>query len=488
MTPDNPGRRLRRAAPALFPRTLLVLTLLTLALIGPVGPGAAQDSAPLQAGPSDPPRSVSVRPAARDDAISDRIERILQATGWYTDIRVDATDGVVFLDGVTGRDEHRTWARSLAANTQDVAAVVNRIAVDPQIDWSFTPAIAEIRSLIRTAWASLPLLALALVILPLAFYAAALVGRLVEWALRRQVPSPFLRRVMARTVSIPVFLIGLYIVLQVAGLTQLALSIVGGAGVAGIIVGFAFRDIAENFLASLLLSIRQPFRRGDFIQVGDQEGTVQSMNTRSTLLLSREGNHIQIPNAAVFKSTIVNFSAAAARQDYLDVGIGYDVSIDAAQEIIRQVLTGHAAVLQEPEEPLVLVDSLGSATVNLRAYFWFDGQAYSVLKIRSALLRLVKKALTDAGVSMPDEAREVIFPQGVPVLTIDEKATGVPATTHGPAGTEPGAKPALAESGAAATTSEGDLDNDTDALARHAAAAEIPEASQDLLSDDTRRI
>lgn len=470
-------------------RAILMLALLVLTGVAGGGQSAAQDTAPPQAGPNDAPRSVSVRPAARDDAISGRIERILRATGWYSDIEVRATEGVVFLDGVTETEEHRIWARSLAANTQDVAAVVNRITVDPRIDWTFAPAVAEVRALIRTGLASLPLIALALVILPLAFYAATVVGRLVEWVLRRQISSPFLRQVMARTASIPVFLIGLYIVLQVAGLTQLALSIIGGAGVAGIIVGFAFRDIAENFLASLLLSIRQPFRRGDYISVSGEEGTVQSMNTRSTLLLSREGNHIQIPNAAVFKSTIVNFSAASARQEYLDVGIGYDVSIAAAQEIIRRVLVDHAAVLEEPEEPLVLVDSLGSATVNLRAYFWFDGHAYSVYKVRSALLRLIKKALTEAGISMPDEAREVIFPQGVPVITMGgegDAAARPPTRAQAQDASLP--KPPTQEPGTSATEAEGDLDNDTASLERHAAAAEIPEAGQDLLADDGRRL
>lgn len=431
------------------------------------------------------PRAVAVEPVARDDAIANRIDSILRATDWYLNVQVQASEGVVFLDGSTQTDEHRTWARNLAANTQDVVAVVNRITVTPQTDWSFQPALNEVRALLYKGLASLPLIALALVILPIAFYAATLVGRLVDWALTRQVDSHFLRRVIARTVSIPVFLIGLYIVLQVAGLTQLALSLLGGAGVVGIIVGFAFRDIAENFLASLLLSVRQPFRRSDYIAVGGQEGTVQSMNTRSTLLLSREGNHIQIPNAAIFKSTIVNFSAAAARQEYLEVGIGYEVSIAAAQEIIRKVLADHAAVLAEPEEPLVLVESLGSATVNLRAYFWFDGHAYSVLKIRSALLRLIKKALMDEGISMPDEAREVIFPQGVPVRMMDGSSATAPAPTAAPS-SEPLPKPPADESGAAATTSEGDLENDTESLERHAAAADIPEASQDLLAGDDR--
>lgn len=432
------------------------------------------------------PRAVAVEPVARDGAIAQRIDSILRATDWYRDVRVEATDGVVFLDGTTQTDEHRTWARNLAASTQDVVAVVNRIAVTPQSDWSFKPALNEVRALLYKGVASLPLIALALVILPLAFYAATLFGRLAEWALSGQVSSPFLRSVIARTVSIPVFLIGLYIVLQVAGLTQLALSLLGGAGVVGIIVGFAFRDIAENFLASLLLSIRQPFRRGDYIVVGGQEGTVQSMNTRSTLLLSLEGNHIQIPNAAVFKSTIVNFSAAAARREFLEIGVGYEVSITAAQEIIRKVLAGHTAVLVDPEEPLVLVHSLGSATVNLRAYFWFDGHAYSVLKIRSALLRLIKKALTEEGISMPDEAREVIFPQGVPIVSVD----GIPQASASAAPASQPAAPANAppadESGAAATASEGDLENDTRSVERNAAGADIPEASQDLLDDRDR--
>jgi len=471
----------RRAALA----TVFAIVILCLAAIAV--PAKAQDSTPEAGEVSAAPQPVAVTPIARDDEIATRIEDILQATGWYPDIEVNATDGVVFIDGVTGSDEHRGWARDLASKTQDVVAVVNRITVKPEIDWSFQPAISEITILLRNGLASLPLVVLALVILPLAFYAAIFVARVIDWILHDQIGSPFLRSVIARTAAIPVFLIGLYIVLQVAGLTQLALSILGGAGLAGIIVGFAFRDIAENFLASLLLSIRQPFRRGDYIAVGGQEGTVQSMNTRSTLLMSREGNHIQIPNATVFKNTIINYSAAPARQDFLEIGIGYDVSIATAQEIIRKVLADHAAVLEEPEEPLVLVDSLGSSTVNLRAYFWFDGEAFSVFKIRSALLRLVKKALIEGNISMPDDAREVIFPQGVPLISM-EGARAAPSTADTAAiETVPAPVQKVAESGAAATTSEGDLENETESLERHAASADIPEAGDDLLStSDTR--
>lgn len=445
--------------------------------LGIAFPVHAQGTAPSDTEVSPPGQTVAVAPVARDEQIDQRITRILTATGWYRRLQVSATDGVVFLDGDTDRTEHRTWARDLAAKTQDVVAVVNRIAVSTVMDWSFGPARTQIAELIREAIAALPLIAVALIIIPLAGYAASVVARSADWLLSNRLASPFLRRVLARTLAIPVFLIGLYIVLQIAGLTQLAVSILGGAGVFGIIVGFAFRDIAENFLASLLLSIRQPFRRGDSIKVGEHEGIVQSMDTRSTLLLSIEGNHIQIPNATIFKSTIINFSTAPARREVLEVGIGYDDAIAAAQQIILDVLEGHAAVLRDPDEPLVLVDSLGTSTVNLRAYFWFDGHAHSVLRVRSALLRLIKQALEANGISMPDEAREIIFPKGVPLVRGMAPTGSATVDAVSVDRSEPG----RSEPGPTATEAEGDLISEKPALDRQGATAKAPNPADDLL-------
>jgi len=102
------------------------------------------------------------------------------------------------------------------------------------------------------------------------------------------------------------------------------------------------------------------------------------------------------------------------------VGIGYDDSIPFAQEVALKVLADHPAVLKEPE-PLVLVENLGPSTVNLRVYFWLDGGRHSWLKVKSSVIRLVKRAFQDSGISLPDEAREVTFPQGVPVRMIESQ-------------------------------------------------------------------
>ncbi|WP_289043490.1 mechanosensitive ion channel family protein [uncultured Aliiroseovarius sp.] len=373
----------------------------------------------------DTDQTVSVTENVRDDQIANRIESILKATGWYMGIKVEVQDGIVFLDGTAASSKRQIWARDLAAKTDGVVAVVNRIVVTQGSDFSIDPALSELQGLWNKTVAAAPLIVLALLILPLAYFLSTGVARMARWVLQDRLGSPFLRDITARFIALPVFLIGLYIVLQIAGLTQLAISVLGGAGVIGIVIGFAFRDIAENFLASLLLSLRQPFRRGDFVDVGGHQGVVHSMNTRSTVLVSPEGNHIQIPNAAVFKATIENFTASPSRRGSFDVGVGYDAAISDVQEIILAELFAHEAISAEPE-PMVLADTLGAATVNIKIYYWFDGAAISPLKLRSVLIRRVKKALTEAGISMPDEAREIIFPEGIPLATAGAADTAAP--------------------------------------------------------------
>lgn len=421
-------------------------------------------------------QSVSVDPTARDDEIATRILEILLATGWYRGTQVEVLDGIVFLDGETGSVERKVWARDLAAKTQDVVAVVNRIGVDQEANWSIAPAISELQSVSKRILTTLPLLVLALIILPLTWWLSGLAARGLRRWLLGGIASPFLKDIVARALSLPIFLLGLYVVLQVAGLTQLAFSVVGGAGVLGIVVGFAFRDIAENFLASLLLSIRRPFRTGDFISVAGYDGSVRSMNTRSTVLLSSEGNHIQIPNSTIFKSTIVNFTASPTRRDTIVVGIGYEGSVAQAQELILGVLERHEAVMQEPA-PMVLVDVLASSTVNIKAYFWVNARDFSMLKVKSVLLRLIKKELTEAGISMPDDAREVIFPHGVPIVQLEgaSEARAREIADHDISenvSAEPEAAPV-----------EEDLTNEQDEVEQLVDAQILPEEDTDLLSE-----
>jgi len=383
-------------------------------------PAVAQDLAPIldPGGSSEdasPQPKVSVVPAADDTAIADRLQRILDATGWFGAPRVRLQDGVAFLEGTAETQDNRRWATELAQNTEGVVAVVNNMQVVAEVGAAFERAGDEFQRFFRSAAEAWPIVVLAGVILAISLVLSWLVAVVARRILASRVQSPLLRSLLVRLIAVPVVLLGIYFVLQVAGLTRLALTVLGGTGVVGIVIGFAFRDIAENFLASILLSTRNPFRAGDLVEVAGQTGIVQNLNTRSTVLLTLDGNHVQIPNATVFKSTIKNFSSTATRRAEYLVGIGYDSSVAQAQAIIAAILKNHSAVLERPE-PLVLVDELGASTVNLRVQYWFDSGTYSPAKINSALLRQTKSALLKAGIELPDASREVVFPKGVPLI------------------------------------------------------------------------
>lgn len=368
---------------------------------------------------------VDIKPVARDEEIHERLQSVMEATDWFITPEIRVEEGLVFLNGRVESEELKKWAGDLARNTQDVVAVANRIEVTEPSIWDFGPAWDGLEKLWRGFLRSLPLVFLGLIILALSVLAGKFAARKSRSILQERIQSRLLRNVVAGGIGMMVFLVGTYIVLRVSGLTQLALTVVGGTGLVGLAVGIAFRDITENFLASIFLSMQRPFETGDLVEISEVTGYVQQLNVRTTILMTLNGNLVQIPNATVYKSNLRNFTTNCNRRDQFDIGIGYEDAISEAQDIALQVLTEHPAVLSDPE-PLVLVESLGKATVNLRVYFWINGRTHSWLKVRSSAIRLVKRAYQTHGISMPDEAREVVFPQGIPITMLDGKPVGMP--------------------------------------------------------------
>lgn len=424
---------------------------------------------------------VEVDAIPDDRRIERRIRSILETTGRFDDVTVEVSNGVVLLGGSVPEESGRNWVADLASNTQGVVTVSNRITVAESSIWDFSPALDELESLWRQFVGSLPRLLAGLVILALVTLSASRVARWLSGPLSRKWESELIRSVISKAVAVFVWLFGAYLFLRVAGLTQVALTIVGGTGILGLVIGFAFRDIAENFLASVLISLQRPFRYGDTIEVVGQMGIVQRVTPRGTILMDFEGNYIQIANAQVYKSTIKNFTANPnVRQDFV-VGIGYDASVSHAQEVVLRVIEEHSAVLNDPR-PLVLVERLASATVNLKVYFWVDGVKHSKLKVRSALMRMVLGALAAEGISMPDDSREVIFPEGVPVRMVDRVAspshperlglgddTAVEAARHDDRHDE-------------ATEAEGDLSSENAELEAQAKRSRQPEEGADVMA------
>ena len=285
-------------------------------------------------------------------------------------------------------------------------------------------SLSSAQSLLSQLWENfvyrLPGLALGLVIMAAFILLAPHIAKVLVKPLTRTTTSPLLRSVIQRSVSLVLILLGIYLFLFLAGLTGFAIAVVSGTGVVGLILGFAFRDIAENFISSLLLTIQRPFRIGDIVQINDFTGIIQKVTARATTLVDFDGNHIQIPNATIYKGVIKNLTANPLMRGQFVIGVGYDADIQQAQQIAQEITAAQDNVLNDPE-PQILIDELGPSTYNIKVYFWVDVEKTSVLKMASVLMRKITQAFLEANISMPDDARERIFPEGMHIYHASEK-------------------------------------------------------------------
>lgn len=477
-------RYFRNAHRAMLP-AMFVAAILVVAAPGSqlVAQSELSQTEPVDGEPITAPQTVEVEPVANDQQIEARLLSILEATTWFRDPKVEVDEGVVFLSGGTSKDEHRTWAGDLARSTRDVVAVVNRIRVIEGPLWDLSLAWAEMESLAREFIQTLPLLVLGLILLILTYIFTLLCITLSRRIFARRIENHLLVGVISKALAVPIFLLGLYFVLRVTGLTQMAATVLGGTGLIGLVIGIAFRDIAENFLASVLLSVQRPFALGDLIEVQGELGIVQSVTTRGTLLMTPEGNHVQIPNSALYKSVIINRSSNPnIRCDFV-ILVDYRDTIATAQSCVMKILDEHQAVLNDPE-PMVLVEELSSTTASLRAYFWVNDHETSAMKVKSSVIRMARAALQQAGLHVPATAHALLFPDPVPHIDMnrggdDRLADRSDGDRHN------NQRPSADRSGDAQTivNAERGFKNDHEALVQQAQNARSPEPGPNLLAD-----
>jgi len=448
-------------------RSIVLLLLLLVPVQESVLAQGQQQTVPPEPEETAAPEHVDVAPVADDAQIRDRLTGILTAVEWFEDPQVEVRDGVVFLTGSAQTDDYKRWAGDLARSTQDVTAVVNSMdVIDPDI-WDYEPAFTGLQDLWRSIMRAIPFLIFGVVVLILFWGISALVAKGARVYLRNRQMNDLLQDIAARGIAIMVFLIGIYVVFHVADLTNVALTILGGTGLVGIVLGIAFRDITENFLASIFLSVQNPFHAGDHIEIGEHIGFVQRLTIRATLLMTLDGNHLQIPNATVYKSSILNYTSNPNQRIRFDIGIGYDASVITAQNLASRVFEEHPAVLSEPE-PWVLVDKLASSTINLRFYVWIDGTQHNVLKVKSSVLRQLKTVYLAEGISMPDDARErIMLTDGARIERASDRKEVVP--------------PSPADDSKLITKTEGALTSNDEEILKQARMSRSPEEGDDLL-------
>jgi small-conductance mechanosensitive channel len=205
---------------------------------------------------------------------------------------------------------------------------------------------------------------------------------------------------LGRLTSAVTIILGLFVAAVVIFPTFNPGDLIAGLGITSVAIGFAFKDVLQNFFAGILILWRRPFIVGDEIKVGNYEGTVEEITTRSTRVHTYDGERAVLPNSDVYTNAVLVRTAYSNRRVRLSVGIGYQDSIERARSVIREVLKKTEGVLPQPAPP-VFVAELAPSSVNLNVFFWTNSRQASVLSVTDSVMTGIKLALDEAGIDIP---------------------------------------------------------------------------------------
>ncbi len=262
---------------------------------------------------------------------------------------------------------------------------------------------------------SIPKIAISILVLAIFIFLAISLSRIVKKRFTKRVENRLVLNFVLRLLKIVIIIVGIILALNTVGFTNLAGGLVAGAGAGAIILGFAFKEIGENFLSGMLLVFDRPFNVGDTVTIQNTMGKVVELRFRNTLIKGMNGADIFIPNASIIKNEVINHTQDGFLRSEFIIGIDYQADIDEATKVIKTAVTTHPEIIRD-EQTQVLINDFGT-TVNLKILFWTNTLDYKLTanQTKAQVMILVKNALMSNGFAMPSGFTEIKIRDGVNV-------------------------------------------------------------------------
>jgi small conductance mechanosensitive channel len=275
--------------------------------------------------------------------------------------------------------------------------------------FNLSEATGAVQTMINGFLERLPYIVVALVVFFVFFFVSKGVRAGVRALAERNRRHYNLGLVMGRLSGGLIIFVGLLIALVIAIPGFTPGQLVSILGLSSVAIGFAFRDILQNFLAGILLLLSEPFRIGDQIVINDFEGTVEDIQTRATFLRTYDGRRIVIPNSNLFTNSVTVNTAHDERRLQYDIGIGYGDDIAGAKQILLDTVRAIPGVLDDPA-PDALVVKLADSSVNIRLRWWIQPpRQMDILQSQDVVLEKIATALLGNGFDLPFPTQQILF-------------------------------------------------------------------------------
>ncbi len=270
---------------------------------------------------------------------------------------------------------------------------------------SFGIAIDKIRGWTDAFISHIPNMVVAILVFILFFLAARLAKRWIEQLFDRSSKNDVIKNLFVGVVYYCVLGLGIFIILEVLNLKTAVTSLLAGVGIVGIALGFAFQDIAANFLSGIILAYRKPFGISDIIQTGEYTGSVVQINIRDTVIKTFQGQEVVIPNRSVIQNPIVNYTILGERRIDLPFRAPFNENLSTVKRLALQALSPIDQIIRK-EDMAIVYTGFDHSAINYEIRFWIKyQQEKDFIDTQSLAIMEIVKTFDQNNISAPFTVR-----------------------------------------------------------------------------------
>lgn len=280
---------------------------------------------------------------------------------------------------------------------------------------------AQLREIARGTIELLPQLAVAVVVIILTWLVVKLANYVLSKTLERTSLRRSLKDLFSLLTSIFIWVLGLMIaaVIVFPGLTPA--SILAGLGIGSVAIGFAFKDVFENFLAGIIILFRKDMRIGDYIECEGLKGRVEDISIRESKIMRTDGELVIVPNSILFKNPVTILTYNDLRRVTIIAGVGYGEDVDQSRSVIETAVATCDSVVTGDKPIQIFAQEFGASSVNFEVTWWTRSKPVDVRQSRDEVVAAVRRALDDADIEIPFPYRTLTFSEPLPVKQIEAK-------------------------------------------------------------------
>jgi len=277
--------------------------------------------------------------------------------------------------------------------------------------------LTQLRDMVRETIALLPQLMIAVLVMVLTYFAASLVRRLVRRIFRNSRLRASLVNLIVILSSMAVWVLGIMVAAIIAFPNLTPTKMLAGLGIGSVAIGFAFKDVFENFLAGIIILLRREMRINDYIECVGLEGKVENILVRETHVRQADGQLVIIPNSMLFKNPVTIRTDLDQRRTTIICGVAYGEDIEQSRSVIREAVLSCPSVASDSKPVQIFAQEFADSSINFEVTWWTGSKPLDIRQSRDEVIQSIKSALDQANIEIPFPYRSLTFNESLKIDT-----------------------------------------------------------------------